>query len=157
MSIWAMTRRAMRQRRAPATGTEASTLGSESRSTDTAIERIAAYIPAEVMAVYIAGFSILQPRSVTGKWAVFAAGALLVPVFVKVSAGIGHENHRQALRPRDFFALVLFAFLAYLAWTAAIPESPFTMFHEEANRYGAFCAVVLSVLLPRAAVLLGIE
>jgi hypothetical protein len=52
---------------------------------------------------------------------------------------------------RVFWLLLLFATIAYVAWAAALPSTPFLQLTDQATKIGALAALVLGVLLPRAA------
>jgi hypothetical protein len=137
----------------PAAGADPKNPGAE------ALARIADYIPSEVIAIYIAGFGILQPTSGGTKWGIFSLGALLVPIFVGGSLiAIGRDGTgriRLSLGKRA--GLVALGLISYTAWAAAIPESAFVGLDPAANRYASFAAVVLSYLIPKAASSWGLD
>ncbi len=155
MSLFRMTQRAISI--APAEGPAAATAPSDGARA--ALERIVDYIPSEVIAIYIAGFSILQPTTDLEKWIVFAIAALLVPVFVGsslVAIRRGTSGSVQLSLGKGI-GLSILSWLAYTTWTAAIPESPFVSLHPNANRYAAFVALILSYLIPKIAKRFGLD
>src|SRR3954468_14907955 len=48
---------------------------------DTPLTKVAAFIPSEVIAVYLALWSFIGPDTTTTRWVVFAIGLALVPTF----------------------------------------------------------------------------
>jgi hypothetical protein len=167
VSLFRMTERAVVRPAPFATGTRAATASEASPGAGAdpknpaaeAIARIADYIPSEVVAIYIAGFGILQPTTSCGKWGIFALGALLVPIFVGGSLfAVGRDAAgRIRLSVGKRAGLVALGLISYAVWAAAIPQSAFVDLCPDANRDAAYAALVLSYLIPRAASLLGLD
>lgn len=120
-----------------------------------AMEKIAAFVPTEVIGLYVTGVGIFAPVTDVGKWSIFFVCALLIPVVL----GIGYwENQKKGLPPpggRIFGLLLAMAFVAFCAWASALPNTPFLEFGERATLVGGFVVLILSLLMPRIAVLLG--
>jgi hypothetical protein len=158
MSIYAMTRGSMRfQPKGTAGGAAVAAAKGKTRDgVPTAIERIASFIPSEAIGAYIAGFGIIKPTSLLGKWSIFAVGAALIPFFVfAANWGVGKQavaaNLQSSLSYRRGSLIILIAMVAYIVWVAAMPQSLFVDMYSDANRVGSYAAVVLSFILPTLA------
>jgi len=153
MSVIAMGQLAVKRQGLAAPGA-APTAGSAQDISDTA-GKIVAFIPADVVSVYVAGLGIFQPQSQLSRWLVFFVCLALVPFF----ALLGGSNPPGPAGPvtakaRAFVTLA--GAVAFVAWCAALPESPFLAVLPEANRIGAFAAVVLTGVLPVIGARLGV-
>lgn len=130
---------------------------------DSALNRIAEFIPAEVIGVYTALWGLTDPGSAAAKWAVFGVGLALVPVVFVLTYMVSRRRAAAAgagVRParslRVSVPLLVFALLAFVAWAAAMPGNPFTELSEHALRFGGGAVLVLGLLLPMAAEALGL-
>ena len=47
-----------------------------------AIEKISAFIPSEVIGIYVAGCGVLSPQQNSEKWWIFAISTVLIPIFM---------------------------------------------------------------------------
>lgn len=130
---------------------------------DTALNRVAAFIPSEAVAVYLALWAFIDPRAAVAKWTVFGVGLVLVIAFYllaylqrrrAVTSGGGDSPARSL---RVTLLLLLFAMVAFTAWAAAMPGNPFTQFGDGAMKVGGGAIIVLGVLLPRVADVLGLS
>jgi hypothetical protein len=125
---------------------------------DSYADRLAAFIPSEVVAIYIAMIGLFPSESSTVRWSLFAVGLVLVPLFswLNFTARRRRIDPPLPARPRVFIPLVLLAAVAYVGWAAALPSTPFLDFTDEATRIGAAAVLILSFVLPRVADLLGL-
>jgi hypothetical protein len=128
----------------------------------TAMAQVAAFIPSEALAVYVAGAGILAPESAQSKWLWFAICLALIPVLVFIAALL-EQKRRQVpgmapdkLNVKIVTLLSLFGIVAFVAWTAAMPGTPFLALSPKANAIGGLGVLVTAVLLPKFAALLGI-
>jgi hypothetical protein len=157
MSLFGMTRRALPQPRPFAEGVTAATR----RATPgpSALEKLVDYIPSEVLAIYIAGFGIIQPTSCSSKLGIFLIGAVLAPVFIGVSDQQLRKENGGGIKfsLRRFVVLVIVAWISYTVWVAAIPESVLADLRPDMNRIATFAACVLTALLARLGKYLGLE
>lgn len=163
MSTFAMTRLGLRFYEKPPVG--AAGAATAKRKSDavpqSALEQITAFIPSDALGIYIAGNSIIDPHSGAGKWAIFGVVGCLIPLFVWLTRiSVGKQADVAGLdtwlgRRRGFW-LSLFGIVAYAAWVAAMPSSPFATIHEKAAQVGAWVAVILSCLLPLLAKRFGV-
>jgi hypothetical protein len=160
MSIATMTRLVSP---APAPGAPEGVQRSTSEIQQTALEKI--IIPSEVIGIYVAGLGILSGSEASGPekeagigWALFVFCLLVIPVIVAVNVQLRKRasGTEAGLGWSKVALLCAFAALAFAAWTAALPDTPFLDLHPYANRIGAFAVVVLGVLMPGVAQLLGL-
>lgn len=147
---------------ATATGTSATpgTLGgsivtaaTDPRSTvQAALETIAAYIPSEALAVYIAAIGVLQPASSVERWFWLGIGLLAVLVFAVLGA-----LDREVRLPTDKLVIVIvLGVISFLAYAGALPDSPFLQFDVRATAVAGIVALALSLGLPRLARIVGV-
>jgi hypothetical protein len=155
-----MTELGMKQRQAETTPTaKAATAqdgpagGTGEQAVTTAMERIAAFIPSEAIAIYVSGLGILSPKEAFGKWVLFGFCAALVPVLIWLAIRVGESKGLPAPGLRITGWHATFGLLAFAAWSAALPSTPFG---EGATAYGGFAVIVLAVVLPQIAQILGV-
>lgn len=110
---------------------------------DDYLERVARFIPSEVLAVYVPVVAILDLQGDTGRWAIFGFALALIPLILWL-----RSSAEQPLGRERGLAIWLTATIAFVAWAAAIPGGPFQTFTEDATRFGGAAVIVVSVLLP---------
>jgi len=110
---------------------------------DDYLERVARFIPSEVLAVYVPVVAILDLRGDVGRWAVFGCALALIPLILWL-----RSSAEQPLGRERALAIWLIGTIAFVAWAAAIPSGPFQTFTEDATRFGGAAVIVVSVLLP---------
>jgi hypothetical protein len=130
---------------------------------DTALTKVAAFIPSEAIAVYLALWSFIGPDSKTTKWVVFAIGLALVPTFYLLAyfqrrrvVGVNEGETPPQGSPRVVILLLVFAMLAFVAWAMAMPDNPFLSLNDQALKVGGGSIIVLGILMPRVANVLGL-
>jgi hypothetical protein len=130
---------------------------------ETALEKITAFIPTEVIGIYVAGLAIFSRRpeiaaTQRASWWLFSFCLLLVPLFVAVNVQLVDRVAPAGVKlgSRKATWMVIFGGVAFAAWAAALPESPFITLHEQATRMGAFAVIVLGALMPGLAQLVGL-
>jgi hypothetical protein len=136
---------------------------------ESALEQITQWIPTEVVTIYVAILGIFAPSKASGKWIIFAIGAISVPVFVVLNASIvnkrGAAEWRKENRPGDppkiagkrLRLLVVVAAVAYLVWAWALPATPFLDLTDQATRVGGALVVVVALLMPKIAELFDLK
>lgn len=126
------------------------------KTVESAMEKIAAFIPSEVIGIYVAGFGILSPQSDAEKWWIFGICLVLIPVFMLLN----YWDHRKNITggelarlksPRTGVILLAFAIVAFVAWVAALPGTPFLSFSARATAIGGWSVVILSLIMYRVA------
>jgi hypothetical protein len=126
------------------------------KRTVSALDQIVAYVPTEVIRIYIAGVGIVGPAG-RAKWGLLLLSTALIPLFVWLSDRIARQSDPSVPKAYSKLAWVcLLAACAFLAWAAALPETPFLDFSEKATRLGSFAAVVLAAIIPKVAAAVGI-
>lgn len=163
MAITTMTQAALNSGRpAPARGGQVGLEGvAESAAQDqqkapSALDQIVSYIPTEVIGIYIAGVGIVGPAG-RAKWGLLLLSTALIPLFVWLSDRIARQSNPDAPKAYSKLAWVcVLACGAFLAWAAALPETPFLDLTDKATQLGSFAAVVLAALMPKLATALGI-
>lgn len=130
---------------------------------DTALNKVANFIPSEVITVYVALWGLVTPESSAAKWTVFGVGLALVPIVFVLTYMIGRrkvavESDGQApgRSLKVSLPLLVFGVVAFVAWVAAMPGNPFTQFGGQALKFGGGAVIVLGMLLPMAAEALGL-
>jgi len=133
-------------------GTEL-TSDSDARSPwQASLDAIAAYIPSEALAVYIAAIGAFQPASTDARWLWFGIGIVLVLAFGALSA-----LDRQTRPGMQMFAIVMvLAVVSFATYAGALPGSPFLAFHPQATVASGIVALALSFALPRVARIVGV-
>lgn len=122
-----------------------------------ALDQMVAYVPSEVIGIYIAGVGIIGPASGRARWGLLLLSLALIPLFIWLSNRIERQSDPKA--PSAFSKLAwvcVLATSAFLAWSAALPDTPFLDFSANATRIGSFAAVVLAALMPKIAAAVGI-
>ncbi|GAA3218257.1 hypothetical protein [Actinocorallia longicatena] len=127
----------------------------------TALSKVAAFIPTEAVAVYLALVAFFNPDGDVMRWVVFGIGVVLVPVFYFLAymnrrRAVGADGGAPEPSLRVTLLLLVFALLAFVAWAAAMPNNPFEQFTDEATKFGGGAIIVLGVLMPQAAGALGL-
>jgi amino acid transporter len=121
-----------------------------------AMERISAFIPSEVIGIYVAGFGILSPQQDSEKWWIFAISMALIPIFMLLNF-IGQRKKRNLkVSARISLVLLLFALVAFIAWAAALPGTPFLSLTPRATAIGGWTVVILAVVMYQVADLLDV-
>ncbi len=152
------------EQRTPAFREEAATPDVES-----SLEGLTTWIPTEVVGIYISLVGLFMPESSVERWAFFLIGVALVPVFVGVNGAIVNKRGAAAwkaeqrpgdppkISPRQMGLCVMVALVAYVAWSMALPNTPFAAWFDDATRLGGGLVLVLALLLPKVAELLDIS
>jgi hypothetical protein len=126
------------------------------KSLDSVMAKVSAFVPSEINGIYVAGVGILSPKEDAEKWLIFATCLALIPLLIWLSY-LDHKKHSEAkLSGRITLILLLFAVIAFVAWAAALPGTPFQAFSERATAIGGWAVAILAVVLYKAADALGI-
>jgi hypothetical protein len=137
-------------------GDQPTTSDSTKKSVDSAMEKISSFIPSEVIGVYVAGFGIFSPESSAGKWWIFGICALLVPVFIALNY-IQQRSHSDDFPSvRIAFILLFFGLVAFIAWAAAMPGTPFLSLTPIATAIGGWAVLILAGIMHKVADILGV-
>jgi hypothetical protein len=125
---------------------------------DSAMEKLTKFIPSEVIAIYVAAVGILSPLGNTGKWVIYFICILLIPILIVINYYQQKRKQKAQANTNRRIAslLVLFALVAFTAWTCALPETPFLLFTPLAVKIGAVAVLVLAAVMTPLADALGI-
>lgn len=141
---------------------------SASTDVDSALERITSWIPTEVVGIYVSLVGLVVPSSDRSRWALFVLGALLVPVFVLLNGKIVNDRGAAAwskagtagdppkITGKQLLACTGLALVAFIAWSMALPSTPFLELFDNATRVGAGAVIVLALILPKVAEAFGV-
>ena len=158
MSIAAMTRLAAEREGQKTIGTEAAAdAGKEVR---TATEKIAAFIPSEAIGFYVAGFGIFSPGTQSGKWVLFFVSLGFLALVMSLNYLLEKKRAKSKSTPAPTMTQVLtllaFAVVAFAAWAAAMPDTPFLTFGANATAVGGWAVIGLAVIMYKVAELVDV-
>jgi hypothetical protein len=160
MSISAMVDLSMRRQHEIANsrkGLTPQSPGGGQNEVQAALSKLTAFVPSEVVGLYISGLGILTPTTVAGKWWIFGVCLLLIPIFLGLNYLIQKKQAGKEPPDRSTWAILLaFAVVAFVAWSAALPETPFLYFSPRATVIAGFAVLILAAVMHRAADLFGI-
>jgi hypothetical protein len=123
----------------------------------TALERLTAFIPTEVVAGWGAAMGMLAPRTALESWAVFAGAVVFLVVLVLLETGIRAKQSSSPADSRRRGLLLAVAVVAFTVWAFASPGSPAAaQWGDAATRYFGVLAIAMSAILFRLAQLLGL-
>jgi hypothetical protein len=124
----------------------------------TAMEKIAAFVPTEVIGLYVSGLGILAPTEAGGQWLLFGICALMIPLLMYLSYLLRKQKELPPPSPLTSLILGGLALVAFAAWASALPSTPFVaLLGERAHLIGGFAVLVLSILMPQIAAVLGVS
>jgi hypothetical protein len=122
---------------------------------DSAMQKITAFIPAEVVGIYIAVVGIVAPAQTDNvlKWWIFGICAgLLIPFFIGIGYLAKKKKKEPVPTPPVVITLLVCALLAFAAWACALPDTPFQqVLGDNATRYGGGAVIVLAAVLYKIA------
>ncbi len=113
------------------------------------VDKALSFVPSEGIAVYVALLGFLHPVSHGGRWYLFATGLALAWVYmiaVNVILKAAEKTTGQGSIPKLMLSMML-AGLAFSAWAATLPASPFLELSGYVSGYGAAALLVLGVVL----------
>lgn len=134
----------------------------------TALEKLTAFIPAEIVAGWAAAMGLLLPREPWQRWLIFVASVAVLVILVLLELAARDkqalEKHRAGgtdqsvpLTPgRTKGLVVLSAVIAFTVWAFAVPGSPAVVWGESASRIFAVLAIPVSAILYKAGKLWGL-
>lgn len=89
-----------------------------------ALDKIASYIPSEVIGTYVAICGIIASDSAMAKWIIFGVSIVLIPILTLMGNALARKRGLTAPTPRSTFYIILLACVAFCAWAAALPDNP---------------------------------
>jgi hypothetical protein len=121
-----------------------------------ALDKIAAYIPSEVIGTYVAISGIISPQSALPKWIIFGLSLLLIPVLTLINDALARRRGQTLPSGRARLYVIRRAGVAYCAWAAALPGNPLVAYYADATRIGGAAVILLAAVLPPLAEFLEI-
>ena len=118
---------------------------------NTALQTLTTYLPTEILTLYVAAVAAIGPWTVNGqpvgRWAPFFAFLVVTPILVWVAFATKLRSVGKPLpaSPQRWpMWEMIAATLAYVAWTFALPNTPFIQF---TNRYSSGMASFLVLIV----------
>jgi hypothetical protein len=125
------------------------------KTLDSAMEKITAFIPSEVIGSYVALLGIISPQTERGKWVIFFICLLLIPVYM-LFGYLSKQKKRNGEQSapaskRDTAILFVLASVAFVSWAAALPGTPFLSISTHATVIGGACVIIITSLMYKVA------
>lgn len=117
-----------------------------------ALARITAFVPTEAISTYVAALALLKPGSEGARWALLGVIAALT-VFL---CFYYWKRSQTALPLKALVWSIIFAIVGLAAWASALPDSPFYSIPDYTTVVGGFAVLILAVLTPKVAELVGV-
>jgi hypothetical protein len=126
--------------------------GSASDGTTTALQTLTTYIPTEVLTLYVSAVAAVGPLTMNGeavgRWLPFWCFLIATPLIVWVAFATKLRGAGRALplAPSQWpLWEMIAAMIAYLAWTFALPNTPFAQYKNwYSSGLAAFLVLVVS-------------
>lgn len=146
--------------------------GNAKAALDTTLGKIAAFIPSEILALYLFMWGVANPAATDRRtpWALFWAslGALVAYVVLNHMLdrkSVAESNEKIADRAKRAQGptatktgwVLLMAAVAFTAYAASLPQTPFLDVNSNANTIGAIVAAGLAIFLPMIGKLVGVS
>ncbi len=120
----------------------------ESAATPNYASAVIDHIPSEAVAFYVFAAGLLSERgdATTGeKWIIVGIGFGVVIVAALIA---GHSGTGDTLKPSETIVVIAVGALAFLAWSATMPVSPYESLVSNATFWGAIGAALVTLLAP---------
>lgn len=126
---------------------------------DTAIGRIATFIPSEILALYATMYGTIRPTSEDQQtqWTLFSIAVALLALHVWLTWLLEYKKTETRPARGRSWTVFLMALLAFSAYAATLPDNPFLHLNPNATAYGAVAAGILAVFLPMVGDFFGIS
>ena len=121
--------------------------GKQTSTVESALEKITAFIPSEVIALYVSGLGIFGPQSPHAKWNIFWICFAFIPVFMFLSYLQNRKHGRPIPSTTVLLLLLFFAAVAFGVWAAAMPQTPFISLWKNAPQIAGFIVIPLSYVM----------
>jgi hypothetical protein len=127
----------------------------------TALEKLLAFVPTEVVTAWAAAVGLIIPATDLGRWLIFIAAVIAI-ILLHVLNGLHLRRETpagskpQAGSTTALLRLILLSIVAFTVWAFAAPGSPAVMWSESATRYFAVAALFVTPILYSAAQLWGL-
>ena len=152
--------RTLEKTRGAEPGSEAGTEGAD-KAKATALDKLAAFVPTDVVTAWAAAVGLLIPTSDLQRWLIFAAAVLLLVVLIVLNSALlskqaGTDSKPPAGARQRMVRLIFLSAVAFTIWAFAAPGSPAVMWGDNATRLFAVVALFVTPILYKAAQLWGL-
>jgi len=130
--------------------------GVAKKSVESALEKITAFIPSEVIGLYVSGVAIFSPQEAQTKWGIFFICLALIPAFMSLDYMLRKKRQAPIANRKTNAVLFIFAGAAFTAWAAALPDTPFLSFSSRASQIGGWAVILLAAFMYKVAELLDV-
>lgn len=140
---------------------------------DTQLGKTAAYIPSEVLGIYVAVLGLVTPGAQEWglKRTMYVGTLLVLLLFISLRYLVERKSIREANnsaaaiggrsvpepKMRYQVAAAVMAIVAFTAYYMALPGSFFEKYWSNSTIYGAIAAILLALFLPMIGVLVGVS
>jgi hypothetical protein len=127
-----------------------------------ALDKITAFVPSEALGAYTVGLGVFSPTTYPAKWWIFGICLALIPILM-VFTYLSQQKTGNTGKPpfTSWLVLVSFALIAFVAWAASLPNTPFLEFTPEgvtpqATTVAGWAVVILAGIMYKVAALLNV-
>ena len=118
---------------------------------------VTAYIPSEAVGLYVSALAIFAPDTAAIRWAILGGTVALIPLLLVLTGRtVDSGGTKRSLTWKSLITLSIIGTVAFVAWAASLPGTPFLAVTSYANKCGAVAVLLLAAILPRLATLLGV-
>jgi hypothetical protein len=124
--------------------------------TDSAMQKVLTFVPAEIIGLYIAGVGVFAPKTELGRWQIFGICVALIFLLMVLDYFLSRKNNKPVPNWWRFLVLLALAVVGFTTWAAALPDTPFLVVDARATLAAGFAAPILAIAMPRIAQLLDL-
>jgi hypothetical protein len=124
--------------------------------TDSAMQKVLTFVPAEIIGLYIAGVGVFAPKTDPGKWQIYGVCAGLILLLMVLDYFITRKKQQPVPNWWRFLILLVLAVVGFTTWAAALPNTPFLTVDDRVTLGAGFAAPILAIAMPRIAQLLDL-
>jgi hypothetical protein len=127
-----------------------------------ALEKLASFVPTEVITAWAAAVGLIVPTAHWQRWLIFVAAFVAMIILLRLNLAIARKQLVDSVRrdaddsTRKLLKLCVISGVAFTVWAFAAPGSPAMVWGEAATRVFAVLALVVTPLLHRLAQLWGL-
>jgi hypothetical protein len=129
----------------------------------TTLEKLASFVPTEVITAWAAAVGLLVPTAHWQRWLIFAAAVAVMIVLIVLNSALLRKQVQDHSRPvaaaaatSGMLRLIAISTIAFTIWAFAAPGSPAIMWGEDTTRLFAVVALFVTPVLYKAAQLWGL-
>jgi hypothetical protein len=118
---------------------------------ESAMQKVLAFVPAEIIGIYVAIFGIATPKSANAKWTVYAICVAVLLALMLFNYFLSRKKKETVPNWWRLLLIIGLALVGFTAWAAAMPETPFLACHPRATMAAGIAAPILALLMPKIA------